>query len=134
MDKVAIRQARPEDRDAVLKINDNVFDGRDYLPAYYDHFCKSPDIEAPVLLYDGKIVCHNSLSSQQYCKTVIGSSFTEEKRYVWSALFLLNDFAALKGTHFYSLICSITFVNILLNDYYHFALDMEHLYRFRFEV
>ena len=80
MDKVAIRQARLEDREAVLKINGNVFDGRDYLPAYYDHFCKSPDIEAPVLLYDGKIVCQkkedSSSSSQKYSRI---SFFTEKK-------------------------------------------------------
>ena len=60
MGKVTIRKARPEDREAVLKIT-TVFEGRDYLPAYYDHFCKSPDIEAPVLLYDDKIVSLFSL-------------------------------------------------------------------------
>ena len=56
MDKVTVRKPRHEDKEAVLKINSNVFDGRDYLPAYFDNFMASNDMEAAVLIYEDKIV------------------------------------------------------------------------------
>ena len=56
MEKITIRRATPEDKDAVLRINDNVFGGRDYLPAYYDHFLTAPDMFPAVMLYEKQIV------------------------------------------------------------------------------
>ena len=56
MEKITIREATPEDKEAVLRIHDNVYEGRDYLPAYYDHFLSSPDMAAAVMLYDNQIV------------------------------------------------------------------------------
>ena len=57
MDKIKIRKARPEDKEAILSIHGNVFEGRDYLPAYFDHFLTFPQTLAAVVLFDGRIVC-----------------------------------------------------------------------------
>ena len=51
-----IRKATSGDREAVLRIHDHVYDGHDYLPAYYDHFLSSSDFIPFVMIYDGKIV------------------------------------------------------------------------------
>ena len=56
MEKIVIRKATPADKEAVLKIHDHVYDGQDYLPAYYDHFQSSADFIPYVLLFDGEIV------------------------------------------------------------------------------
>ena len=56
MDKVTIRRARPEDKETALRINEDVFAGRDYLPAYYDHFLASPDMFPAVMLFENRIV------------------------------------------------------------------------------
>ena len=57
MDKeLEIRRATAEDKEEVLKIHDHVYDGHDYLPAYYDHFLSSTDFNPFVLILDGKIV------------------------------------------------------------------------------
>lgn len=56
MDKLVIRKATSCDREAVLRIHDHVYDGHDYLPAYYDHFLSSSDFIPFVMIYDGKIV------------------------------------------------------------------------------
>ena len=63
MDKFAIRRATAEDKDAILSIHNNVFGGRDYLPAYFDHFLTCPGTLAVVMLYDGRVV-----SVCFYCK------------------------------------------------------------------
>ena len=56
MDKVTIRRATPEDKEVVLRINNNVYDGRDYLPSFYDHFLSSPAMLPVVMLYENQIV------------------------------------------------------------------------------
>ena len=56
MEKVTIRRATPQDKEAVCKIHSNVYEGRDYLPAYYDHFLSSPAMYPAMLLYEGQIV------------------------------------------------------------------------------
>jgi len=35
-DEVRVRRATPGDRDAVIDINENVYDGNDYLPTIYE--------------------------------------------------------------------------------------------------
>lgn len=61
MDKLVIRKATAGDREAVLKIHDHVYDGHDYLPAYYDHFLSSSDFIPFVMVYDGKIVSSSNV-------------------------------------------------------------------------
>ena len=53
---ITIRKATLADREAVLAINDNVFDGRDYLPALYDSMINSPNTQMFVLLLKDKTV------------------------------------------------------------------------------
>ena len=56
-ERIEIRKATPADKDAVLRIHDHVYDGEDYLPAYYDYFLfKAPQCTPYALLYDGEIV------------------------------------------------------------------------------
>ena len=56
-ERIEIRKATSADKDAVLRIHDHVYDGEDYLPAYYDYFLfKAPQCTPYVLLYDGEIV------------------------------------------------------------------------------
>ena len=59
MDKITIRRATIEDKEVVLRINDNVYEGRDYLPSFYDHFLSSPAMLPVVMLYEDKIVSIN---------------------------------------------------------------------------
>ena len=56
LDGVTTREATLEDKTAVLTINDNVADGRDYLPALYDGYITSSNSHMFVLLYEGNIV------------------------------------------------------------------------------
>ena len=56
MENVKIRRATPEDKTAVLRINRDVYEGRDYLPAYYDHFLSSPTMFPAVALHRDTIV------------------------------------------------------------------------------
>ena len=51
-----IREATESDKEAVLKIQENVYGGRDYLPGYYDDFLAAPNITPFVLLDKEKIV------------------------------------------------------------------------------
>ena len=53
---MTMRPATLEDKQAVVAINDNVFDGRDYLPALYDSLVGSPSTKMLVCLHDDKIV------------------------------------------------------------------------------
>ena len=53
---VTIRRAKPSDKEAVLKIHDHVYDGQDYLSAYYDHFLSSSDFLTFVMIIDEQIV------------------------------------------------------------------------------
>ena len=68
-----IRQATPADKEAVLRIHDHVYDGHDYLPAYYDHFTSSSNFIPFLMIYDGKIVSvtllpdSNSIVSAEKC-------------------------------------------------------------------
>ena len=50
MENVTFRWATLADKEEVLRISVGVFDGRDYLPAYYDHFLTSPDIYPAVMV------------------------------------------------------------------------------------
>ena len=51
-----MRQALPEDKDAVLLIHDNVYEGRDYLPYYYDFLLSRPNATSFVLLHENRVV------------------------------------------------------------------------------
>ena len=54
-----MREARLEDKDQVLGIHDNVYEGFDYLPLYYDHFVAANEITPFVLLHKDTIVSFN---------------------------------------------------------------------------
>ena len=56
MEDLVVREATLADKDAVLSVHDNVFEGSDYLPVYYEHFIASPDITPFVILHEDKIV------------------------------------------------------------------------------
>ena len=56
MQDIQIREATTADKKAVLSIRDDVYSGRDYLPAFYDNFMTSPFTTGFVFLYKGKIV------------------------------------------------------------------------------
>ena len=38
MEEFSIREAKPKDKQAVLDCHQNVYDGLDYLPEFYDYF------------------------------------------------------------------------------------------------
>ena len=59
MEDISVREARLEDKDEVLAIHDNVYEGFDYLPLYYDHFVTANEITPFVLLHKNKIVSFN---------------------------------------------------------------------------
>ena len=56
MEDFTIRQAQIEDKDSVLQIHDHVYDGRDYLPYYYDFLLTCSNATAFVLLHGEKAV------------------------------------------------------------------------------
>ena len=56
MEDISVRKARLEDKEDVLCINDNVYEGFDYLPVYYDHFVTANEITPFILLHMDKIV------------------------------------------------------------------------------
>lgn len=56
MDDYNVREAREDDREEVLGIHNNVYDGLDYLPVYFDYFMSCKDITPFVLLHKNKIV------------------------------------------------------------------------------
>ena len=58
--------ARLEDKDQVLGIHDNVYEGFDYLPLYYDHFVAANEITPFVLLHKNKIVSLNLSATAIY--------------------------------------------------------------------
>jgi hypothetical protein len=51
-----IRESTPEDKQAVLEIHKNVYDGLDYLPEYYDHFQTSDHVTSYVYMENDEIV------------------------------------------------------------------------------
>ena len=53
---LTFRDATEDDYEAVLAINNNVYDGRDYIPDRYHRFLKDPSKYAYVAEKDGKIV------------------------------------------------------------------------------
>ena len=56
MDDFSIREATSADKQAVLNCRQNVLDGFDYLPEFYDYFMAAENIKAFVLLHGEKIV------------------------------------------------------------------------------
>lgn len=56
MSSFVVRQASPSDKEAILNIHGNVYDGLDYLPAYFDDFMSCPLTTPYVALVDDKIV------------------------------------------------------------------------------
>ena len=56
MEDFSVREATASDKEGVLGIHDNVYEGSDYLPVYYGHFVLSSDITPFVLLHKDKIV------------------------------------------------------------------------------
>ena len=59
----SIRIATPEDKEAVLNLRKNVYDGRDYLPGYYEDFLTSPNITPFVLCHQDRIVSKSYMYS-----------------------------------------------------------------------
>ena len=55
MEDTVIREATPEDKEAVLNIRDDIYGGRDYLPAFYDNLMSSQKTTSFVTLYKGNI-------------------------------------------------------------------------------
>ena len=53
---ITIREATLDDKEAVLAIHDHVYDGRDYLPQFYDEILSSPSVTAFVLVHEETIV------------------------------------------------------------------------------
>ena len=78
MDDFSIREATTSDKEGVLGIHDNVYEGSDYLPVYYGHFVSSPDITPFVLLHKDKIVSttYYNLSLMDGCMTYDFTSFS----------------------------------------------------------
>ena len=56
MDSIKIRRATLEDRKAVLRINENVYDGQDHLPFSYDELISSQEIMSVVMVSRERIV------------------------------------------------------------------------------
>ena len=56
MERVKIRRLTKEDKEAVMKLRDDVYEGMDFLPAYYDYFLTSTKVYPGAVLYDGKLV------------------------------------------------------------------------------
>ena len=53
---IQFRDATPADYDDVMNINDNIYEGHDYLPSYYHDFCKDPQCHMFVAEDEGKVV------------------------------------------------------------------------------
>ena len=53
---IQFRDATPADYDDVMNINDNIYNGQDYLPSYYHDFCKDPQCHMFVTGDEGKVV------------------------------------------------------------------------------
>src|SRR6218665_2419925 len=51
-----VRRATFADLDAILDINDNIYDGLDYMPAYFYIFMHSKDYAMYVFELDGQLV------------------------------------------------------------------------------
>ena len=56
MDEFSIRPATIGDKEAVLGIHKNVYDGYDYLPEYYDYLLEASNAKSFVLQHRNKIV------------------------------------------------------------------------------
>ena len=53
---MSIRQVTLEDRDEVIEVHDNVKDGTDRLPAYYNYWLSLPEVYAVGLFDEKKMV------------------------------------------------------------------------------
>ena len=53
---ITFRRATLADYDDVMNINENVYEGADYLPARYYSFCQDPQRHMFVAEDDGKVV------------------------------------------------------------------------------
>ena len=58
MEEFSIREATPEDKQAVIDCHKNVYDGFDYLPEFYDYFMAAQHMKAFVLMHGEKIVSY----------------------------------------------------------------------------
>ena len=69
MDKKAndikVREATPDDYEAVMAIDTNIYDGYDYLPKMYHTYMKDPRRTGYVLEVNGRIVSKYTLKA--YC-------------------------------------------------------------------
>ena len=57
-----VRRATFADLDAILDINDNIYDGLDYMPAYFYIFMHSKDYAMYVFELDGQLVGYGIFS------------------------------------------------------------------------
>lgn len=64
---VAFRRATQADRGPVLAINDNIYEGWDYLPDYYDYFEECPNCFHFVAEYSGSVVSRSVMSPITGC-------------------------------------------------------------------
>ena len=53
---IVVRKARPEDYEAVMDIDRNMYNGTDYLPSKYHQYLKDPNRHAYVCESDGNVV------------------------------------------------------------------------------
>jgi hypothetical protein len=70
-----LRETTPEDKQAVLEIHKNVYDGLDYLPEYYDHFQTSDHVTPYVYMENDKIVSVFNSKINIMLKTNLTSKF-----------------------------------------------------------
>ena len=78
---IHIRRATVDDKEAVLSIRDQVSEGRDYLPTFYDILIKSTNTTSFVVVYERKIVSTITLIYRMH-KSVKQAGITKDKIYV----------------------------------------------------
>ncbi|XP_060578785.1 histidine N-acetyltransferase-like [Ruditapes philippinarum] len=66
-----IRESTPEDKQAVLEIHKNVYDGLDYLPEYYDHFQTSDHVTSYVYMENDEIIAYLACSVVDNGETIV---------------------------------------------------------------
>ena len=70
--KIKFRPATPEDYDAVMDINRNIYNGMDYLPALYMSYVRDPNYRITLAEVDGEVVALSGRFIIDDGKSVIG--------------------------------------------------------------
>lgn len=74
MTDITIRHATLEDKDDVMRIHENVYEGSDYLPEYYDEFMACSNTTSYIAIINNKIV--SSFDNGSYLNNVHQSATT----------------------------------------------------------